>query len=401
MSNFSAFGLLENAMNITNNFDLSDVPVAVGTGLVALDVVINHTTDASQKVFAGGTCGNVLTILSYLGWLAYPVARMNEDEDEAAKLVLADLKKWGVRTDLCNCLPSGETPIIIQNIRRAKDGKNFHRFSFTCPSCGAWLPGFKAVTIPAVEIVLGKVPRPNVFFFDRLSRAAVNLAKHYAENGVLVMFEPSGLGNPKLFREVLPHVHILKYANECLNEMSGLHYAQSPLLVIETMGGEGLRYRSNLTHCQTSGWHSMDSFSVTTVIDAAGAGDWCSAGILKMLGAKGLVGLLKIQSKALHDALLFGQALAAWNCQFEGARGGMYAMDKPSMHRQLNKILLGEANKFKIATQSSSYESHTFRCAAPNCKKQIQGEYIKQQSANITNLRREKNILNVIAVKGL
>jgi sugar/nucleoside kinase (ribokinase family) len=379
-------------MNKTNNFDLSDVPVAVGTGLVALDVVINHTTDASQKVFAGGTCGNVLTILSYLGWLAYPVARMNEDEDEAARLVLADFKKWGVRTDLCNCLPSGETPIIIQNIRRAKDGHNFHRFSFTCPSCGAWLPGFKAVTIPAVETVLAKVLRPNVFFFDRLSRAAVNLAKHYAESGVLVMFEPSGLGDPKLFREVLPHVHILKYANERLNEMSGLHYAQSPLLVIETMGGEGLRYRSNLPHCRTSDWLSLDSFNVTTVIDAAGAGDWCSAGALTMLGAKGLVGFSNTTSKGLRDSLLFGQAMATWNCQFEGARGGMYAMDKRSMHRQVNKILLGEASKFKVAASPTFTPAPVFKCAAPDCKKQFQGGSGRRKLASMTNCKREKNI---------
>jgi sugar/nucleoside kinase (ribokinase family) len=392
MSNFSAFGLQENAMNKTNNFDLSDVPVAVGTGLVALDVVINHTTDASQKVFAGGTCGNVLTILSYLGWLAYPVARMNEDKDEAARLVLADFKKWGVRTDLCNFLPTGETPIIIQNIRRAKGGHNFHRFSFTCPNCGAWLPGFKAVTIPAVETVLGKVPRPNVFFFDRLSRAAVNLAKHYAQNDVLVMFEPSGLGDPKLFREVLPHVHILKYANERLNEMSGLHYAQSPLLVIETMGGEGLRYRSNLPHCRTSDWHSLASYNSTTVIDAAGAGDWCSAGVLMMLGAKGLVGLLKTPSKALRDALLFGQAMAVWNCQFEGARGGMYAMDKRSMHRQVNKILLGEAHKLTLVTNPSFHKASFFRCAAPDCEKQIKGQYFKRKSTSITNCRQEKTV---------
>jgi sugar/nucleoside kinase (ribokinase family) len=361
----------------------------VGTGLVALDVVINHTTDASQKVFAGGTCGNVLTILSYLGWLAYPVARMNEDEDEAARLVLADFKKWGVRTDLCNCLPSGETPIIIQNIRRAKDGHNFHRFSFTCPSCGAWLPGFKAVTMPVVETVLAKLPCPNVFFFDRLSRAAVNLAQYYAENGALVMFEPSGLGDPKLFREVLPHVHILKYANERLNEMSGLHYAQSPLLVIETMGGEGLRYRSNLPRCRTSDWHSLDSFNATTVIDTAGAGDWCSAGVLMMLGAKGLVGFLKTPSKTLRDALLFGQAMATWNCQFEGARGGMYAMDKRSMHRQVNKILLGEANKFTIAAKPSFPYVSVFRCTATDCAKQFQDFNVKRKSSNITKCRLE------------
>lgn len=377
-------------MNKTNNFDLSGIPVVVGTGLVALDVVINHTTDAQQKVFAGGTCGNVLTILSYLGWLAYPVARLSGDA--AAKLVLADFKKWGVRIDLCNCIPAGETPIIIQNIRRAKDGHNFHRFSFTCPSCGAWLPGFRPVRIPAVEKVLGKVPRPNVFFFDRLSRAAVTLAKHYAENGVLVMFEPSGLGDPKLFREVLSHVHILKYANERLNEMSGLHYAQSPLLVVETLGGEGLRYRSNLPHYRTSGWHSLDSFNATTIIDAAGAGDWCSAGLLAMLGKQGLTNFLKTSSKALHDALLFGQGMAAWNCQFEGARGGMYAMDKRSMHRQVNKILLGEANKFAIATKPAFPQASVFRCAAPNCAKQFQGENGKRRSTSIKNNRKEKNI---------
>ena len=48
-------------------------PTVVGTGLVALDVVVSGD---DVKYFAGGTCGNVLTCLSYLGWDAKPVARL-------------------------------------------------------------------------------------------------------------------------------------------------------------------------------------------------------------------------------------------------------------------------------------------------------------------------------------
>ena len=79
MLNSLGFGSLANVMHHKNLFDLSGVPVVAGTGLVALDVVINHATGSPQKVFAGGTCGNVLTILSYLGWLSYPIARMDRD----------------------------------------------------------------------------------------------------------------------------------------------------------------------------------------------------------------------------------------------------------------------------------------------------------------------------------
>ena len=51
----------------------------VGTGLVALDVVIDDESPQVQRLFAGGTCGNVLTILSFLGWNSFPVARIAKD----------------------------------------------------------------------------------------------------------------------------------------------------------------------------------------------------------------------------------------------------------------------------------------------------------------------------------
>ena len=51
-------------------------PVCAGTGLVALDIVFNGDSTVPPRMWAGGSCGNVLTILSYLGWQAVPLARL-------------------------------------------------------------------------------------------------------------------------------------------------------------------------------------------------------------------------------------------------------------------------------------------------------------------------------------
>jgi sugar/nucleoside kinase (ribokinase family) len=70
----------------------------IGTGLVALDVVIPKGLEDDPQLRGGGTCGNVLTALAYLGWQSYPIARLSADG--ASKLVAADMKQWGVNLDL-------------------------------------------------------------------------------------------------------------------------------------------------------------------------------------------------------------------------------------------------------------------------------------------------------------
>src|ERR1035441_567329 len=76
-------------------------------------------------------------------------------------------------------------------------------------------------------------------------------------------------------------------------------------------------------------------------MDAAGSGDWCTAGILDKLGKSGLRGLRTINRNMLNSALAYGQALAAWNCRFEGARGGMYVESKLKFHSSVKQILDG------------------------------------------------------------
>ena len=88
----------------------------IGTGLVALDIVFGPNGGESLGRWAGGTCGNVLTILSCLGWASYPVARLADDE--YSQMLRQDLSSWGVHLDYVYQGASGSTPIIVQYIRR-------------------------------------------------------------------------------------------------------------------------------------------------------------------------------------------------------------------------------------------------------------------------------------------
>src|ERR1035438_10269015 len=116
---------------------------------------------------------------------------------------------------------------------------------------------------------------------------------------------------------------------------------KSILLEIQTLGEDGIRYKSSLGNCKTTGWEELKAIPVNDLMDAAGSGDWCTAGILDKLGKSGLRGLRTINRNMLNSALAYGQALAAWNCRFEGARGGMYVESKLKFHSSVKQILDG------------------------------------------------------------
>lgn len=176
-------------------------PCVVGTGLMALDVVMPYGASRPSQRLAGGTCGNVLAILSYLGWGAFPVSRLKDDV--ASRNLRDDLKQWSVHLDFVSVSPEGSTPVFVHRIGRTEAGDAIHSFTRRCPGCGSTLPGYKAPTAGAIEQLLPTIPKSEVFFFDRASRGSLVLAKHCAAKGALVMFEPSGLGEPHLFREAV------------------------------------------------------------------------------------------------------------------------------------------------------------------------------------------------------
>jgi sugar/nucleoside kinase (ribokinase family) len=339
----SDYGLRENAMDskriAKNKGSGRKTPTAVGTGLIALDVVIADSTHVDPRLCAGGTCGNVLTALAYLDWNAYPIARLRADA--ASKRVTEDLQSWGVRLDFVALSDQGSTPIVVQHIRRNKAGEPYHSFSRKCPQCGSWLPWYKPVKAADVSEIVTRLPAADVFYFDRTSRGAVEFARHAKENGSLVVFEPSCGSEPALLAEALKASHIVKIASDRLEGNEGVLDAREPILLIETQKASGLRYMHHGA-AGSARWKKVAAFRNSSVIDTAGAGDWCTAGIISALGPLGVNGLANAPSNVVVAALRVGQAMAAWTCQFHGARGGMYESTKEDFTEAIKAILEGE-----------------------------------------------------------
>lgn len=323
-------------------------PVCVGTGLVALDIVINGKPDTNAR-FAGGSCGNVLTILAYLGWDAYPIARLRNDA--AASALLEDLKRWDVDTRLISRDASGSTPIIVERIGTSHSGAPQHRYEWTCPTCGARLPRYRPVLARSTKEISENMPTAQVFYFDRVARSSVVLAQEQRCRGALVVFEPSHIRNERLFRECLEVTDVLKYASDRVPRREVVTDGHDVSLEIETLGAEGLRYK---LHGEGS-WTHLPAYEIGPVRDTAGAGDWCTAGIIQLLGTSGQEGFHGAARDQLEEALRFGQALASVNCCYEGPRGSMYDLSTGSMQTLVCEIMANSISD--ILPKLSQYNS--------------------------------------------
>jgi fructokinase len=324
-------------------------PTVLGSGLLALDIVISEVSREPARYWAGGTCGNVLIVLSYLGWESKPVARLQAGA--ATQRILQDLKRWGVSDRFVDVADDGSTPVIVERITEGAGGVPRHSFSWRCPECGSQFPGFKPVLASVAEDIAREAGPPDVFFFDRATPSGVLLANSCAERGALVVFEPSSVGNPVLFRQAWEASHVVKYSHERLSELPEIGVGGGPRLQVETLGEAGLRYRKVSPSGRGGPWCELKAFQVDHIKDTAGSGDWCTAGIIDRGGREGAKGLFRLSEGDLRAAFRYGQALAAWNCGYEGARGGMYAVDQATFQKDVTRILGGEADgpdaKFK------------------------------------------------------
>ena len=245
-------------------------PRIFGTGLIALDLVIGAAPETPVRCWAGGTCGNVLSILAWLGWDAYPVARMGGDA--ASERVRADMERWGVHVEWTTCDPTCPTPIVVQQIRRGQDGRPRHRFSWSCPRCGEWLPPFRPITVNSVEWIKPELAGASVFFLDRLSRASLDLATEASARGAAVVFEPSTGASDKLMAEGLAVADVVKYADDrWVGRRGKMVGGSSTLLEVRTLGEAGLRYRHRFGR-RISNWMHLSAVPAPRLATPAAPG---------------------------------------------------------------------------------------------------------------------------------
>jgi fructokinase len=251
---------------------------------------------------AGGTAGNVAAILAFLGWKS--ALAVDYGDDVAGDRAKRDLQAANVSVRLVRNVAGVRTPRLVHEI----DGAG-HRYLFKCPSCRTAFPHSRPLRADrAAEIAHGEVA-PEVFFFDRVNSGTVLLAEYFASEGSFVVVEPSRPARADLMERAVAAANVVKYADD---RDAGLDpsYATAGQLWVVTGGADGTWFRLGLGK-----WHHSRAFTYP-VIDAGGAGDWTTAGLINALdvGRRPTI-------KTVRDGLAWAQALAAISCGSPGARG--------------------------------------------------------------------------------
>jgi fructokinase len=155
----------------------------------------------------------------------------------------------------------------------------------------------------------------------------------------MVVFEPNGMKSGRLFHEALQISHVIKYSQERIGPLRDLDKCEGRKLEIETLGDEGLRFRLLGVPGKPARWKELGAYPISVLKDAAGAGDWCTAGVVHSLGKMGASGFNQAAPNAIEHALNVGQGLAALKCGYEGPRGMMYSVKTDQLEANLEQLI--------------------------------------------------------------
>lgn len=274
----------------------------LSAGFVALDVIIH---DEHLGHAAGGTAANVAANLAFLGWRSSVAGVVGTDP--AGRHLLADLSSAGVDVSRLKAMPDASTPVVIHEILT-----DTHRFRFGCPHCGRRFPRSRPPSVDAAAELIEEAA-PDVFFFDRVSAAALLIAEHVRGQGGLVVFEPATPGRKTYFVRAMGLAHLVKYSNERERVLGSLLKPLARQVQVRTEGGSGASWRKG-----SGRWHRSAPTADLAVVDAGGAGDWTTAAFLTSLGSLEPNAVL---DQDLSSPLGVAQAVAALSCASVGARG--------------------------------------------------------------------------------
>ena len=319
----------------------------LSTGFVALDVIL-HGTDIGHA--AGGTAGNVAANLSFLGWKAAAAGVLGDDP--AGRQVLESLRETGVITDALALREDVSTPVVVHEVSDAG-----HRFRFGCPHCGRRFSYHRPLTVTGAKRCLGTAI-PDVLFFDRASSGALWLAGEMRNAGKLVVFEPAGLGDPGRFQRALDVAHLVKFSHERARRFEHLIGPVQGQIQVRTQGEAGVSWRRGST-----AWKRIPGYRVTSMVDAGGAGDWMTAGILSALQSLNPTSLAR---EDFGGVLRVAQSLASISCSALGARGLSRGMTSAQVRQAVTAVLARETHDFasSVTLPHAEGSSHCAACLA-------------------------------------
>lgn len=288
--------------------------ICIGAGLVCLDILINNDNRRPLSYYVGGTCGNVMTILSFMGWTSYPIARL--DDTKYTTRLIDDLRRNNVKIDYVST-NDGSTPVIIQRNIVDKNGIPTHKFEIKNNN-GRFFLNFSSLTIKQADKIIESITYvPNVFFFDRISPAIIKLAKYFKNKGSIIFFEPSSKNIDRNFFECVKISDIIKFAEQRIKDL-GFTSDYNNKLFIQTLGSEGLMFKFN-----NFDWRQISGIKNLSVVDTSGAGDWTTSIFINQIFSNDVDSVENLTLEFIENSLILSQKYAALSCSYEGARGMM------------------------------------------------------------------------------
>jgi sugar/nucleoside kinase (ribokinase family) len=303
----------------------------IGSGIYMLDSIVLRDypewprmrpfTDRKAIEEVGGTCGNVMCILAWLGWKAMPQVCL-DDSPEGYK-VAADLAEYGCDCRYVTNTPGGGTTILLCTHKRDADGGKKITFRAGSPG-GSRFPKrhFLRARDEAPEFLDSLEEAPGIYFFDDPAAGHRLIAGALREKGTLVYFEPSKIES-KADLEAISVSDIVKFSGENIPDASFTDRFPDKLF-IQTLGPDGLRFK-----LRGGSWVHVPPVPCDEVVDWEGAGDWTTSTFLARLGDVNKE-FVELTEEMVADALKAAQTAAAQSVRYLSSKGMIHAEGQPA-----------------------------------------------------------------------
>jgi len=320
----------------------------MGTGNYSFDIitrreypngfVVGKRNKYEEKILTmeiGNTCGNVMTMLPYLGVKTFPVAFF--DVSPHGYRMTRDMKAYGA--DVRFVSNSGTKGTTILRCMHKLDAQGNHILRLQGSSGGrTWEPPsarpsrrYISAMKGEVDVLLDKMDfTPDVFFFDIVQAGHRVLAERLREKGTLVYFEGDSDGHKikdekarlaakRAFLRCVGASDVVKMSGEHIQDLSFADAYQDKLFV-QTLGADGLRFKLG-----GGQWMKLDPIENPNYKDYEGAGDWTSSTLIAAFCAKGMLKVQDMTEEAVKEVLMIAQRIASYSVGFVGSKGLIHA----------------------------------------------------------------------------
>lgn len=274
----------------------------------------NKFTETVVTECVGNTCGNVASILPYLGVQSFPIAHL--DLSEQGLQIKDDLHRYGADVRFVENSANGGTTLLRCTHKRDKMTGE-HTTSFRATSPGSRFPRrrFLRVRDEAPTFIENLDFVPNIFFFDAAEAGLRYLAAELRKQGTLIYFEPEGDAEKNKFLKAVEISDIVKFSHEKVSDIS-FTTQYTDKLFIRTLGADGLEF--NLCG---QGWTKVASVPNENVVDWEGAGDWITSQFIACLCEKDILSIPQMTVEAIRECLEIACETASRSVSYLGSKG--------------------------------------------------------------------------------